>query len=1271
LRVPSLTPYLPRLAIEWGEHDADRLWQAIDGTLVFVDISGFTALSERLAKRGRVGGEELTEVLSACFAELLAVAYASGGSLIKFGGDALLLLFDGAGHPERAATSAIRMRETMGRVGRLTTSVGAVRLRMSVGVHSGTIHAFRVGGSHKELLLTGPAASQTVAMEAAADAGEILVSPATAAALPATFLGNGKGDGVLLRRKRLGAPEHLGHLPVPPTTADLRHAVPVGLRHHLLSGDAEAEHRHATVAFIHFDGTDDLLAAAGPDAVATALDALVREVQAAAEAYDVTFLGSDIDRDGGKIILVGGAPSASDDDAGQVLRAVRRVADAAGALPVRIGVNRGHVFAGEVGPSYRRTYTVMGDAVNLAARLMARAGHGEVLVKETVVDLARTRFATAPLPPFMVKGKSQPVHALAVGEVLGARTDRGLSDALPFTGRERELRVLLDAAAASELGRGRLVEIVGESGIGKSRLLDEVRRRSGALRSIEVVCEPYETRTPYQALRPLLATVLSVPFYPDADDLARAVAAIDGELLPWLPLLGHVFSIDVPATDATADLEPRFRRERTAWFVVELLGRVVTDPTIVVFDDAQWMDDSSSGVVRLLGEHARHRPWLLCVVRSDAPGGFEARGDVTRISLLPLDDDAATALVTAATRGTPLPPHRRDGLVARAGGNPLFLGELLLAGTADDSGSEADAGLPETLEAVVAAQIDRLDRDDRRVLRHAAVLGMVFDPELLAGVVDPDLEGLARAAAERLDGFVERMGGFLRFRNQCTRDVAYGMLPFRRRRELHGRAALAIEARTPRPDDRAEVLSLHLLHAERYDDCWHYARVGADRAAAKYANLEAAELCERALAAGTRVEEVGSDDVACTWEQLADLSSLAGMYDRARAALAKARRLRAGQPVALARLYSKEAELASRRQQARTAARWITRGLSLLADADDAEAVSRRASLRVKRAELYQEGGHNRDALRCAEEGRAEAEAAGNLPALAQAYNVLDWVHMTLGRPDRATHGPAALAIWEQLGNLGSQAVVLNNLGAFAYYRGEWDAALDYYRRGRDVNLRIGNAADAGIGTCNIAEILIDQGRLDEAEPALRETAALWRSLGYAAAVAYATRYLGRIAVKRGDLDEADRLLEEARQAFAAQGQGAKVLEVDAWRAECLLRRGEITSALVLINDALHREATGGDTTLASMLHRLRAYAYAGLDRLADAWAEVDESLHVARSRGAAFDIALALETLSVLAELGGLPADSSAEEERAALLAALGVATTAPPPLYSALRAG
>ncbi|HEV8057048.1 MAG TPA: adenylate/guanylate cyclase domain-containing protein, partial [Actinomycetota bacterium] len=194
-----LRPYAPRLLIRWLAEQPHQSFRTLEGSMVFVDISGFTKMSERLARHGKVGAEEVTEVLGAVFAKLLAVAYGEDGSLLKFGGDALLIWFSGTGHAARAATAAHGMRGTLRSVGRLDTTAGKVVLRMSVGVNSGTFHFFLVGESHREFMVTGPAASRTVDMESTATAGEILLSRDTAAALPSNVLGQPKGEGILLR----------------------------------------------------------------------------------------------------------------------------------------------------------------------------------------------------------------------------------------------------------------------------------------------------------------------------------------------------------------------------------------------------------------------------------------------------------------------------------------------------------------------------------------------------------------------------------------------------------------------------------------------------------------------------------------------------------------------------------------------------------------------------------------------------------------------------------------------------------------------------------------------------------------------------------------------------------------------------------------------------------------------------------------------------------------------------------------------------------------
>ncbi|HSL24754.1 MAG TPA: adenylate/guanylate cyclase domain-containing protein, partial [Acidimicrobiia bacterium] len=233
--------YVPRLVREWDDQAPGALHRCIEGSMVFVDVSGFTKMSERLARHGKVGAEEVTEVIGATFERLLAEAYSYGASLLKFGGDALLLFFPGEGHPLRACAAATEMRQALREIGRFQTTAGKVLLRMSVGVHSGAFDFFLVGGSHRELIVAGPAATETTNMESAASAGQVLVSRATAGVLPRENVGRELGPGFLLAG-------HIHHAPrsdfePAQTREDLDQFIPRGLRDSLSTGEVEAEHR--------------------------------------------------------------------------------------------------------------------------------------------------------------------------------------------------------------------------------------------------------------------------------------------------------------------------------------------------------------------------------------------------------------------------------------------------------------------------------------------------------------------------------------------------------------------------------------------------------------------------------------------------------------------------------------------------------------------------------------------------------------------------------------------------------------------------------------------------------------------------------------------------------------------------------------------------------------------------------------------------------------------------------------------------------------------
>src|SRR4029079_11778649 len=351
------------------------------------------------------------------------------------------------------------------------TSVGKLKLRMSVGVHSGVVNLFRVGRSHTELVVSGPVASRVALMESIAEAGEILISPETAARLPQSALGEPKGEGILLRWRQSPIGRVDIRLRRDVDYDAVERGVPVALRQVLGQDTIEPEHRLATVAFVKFEGVDEIMASNGPEAVAAALHELVSAVQVAADRAGVTFLATDVDKNGGKSILVAGVPFTQDDDDGRVLNAVREILDSKTWLRVRAGVNRGHVFAGEVGSAYRATYTIIGDTVNLAARLMAAAPTGALYVAPEVGERSRTLFATEALEPFNVKGKSQPVRAVSVGNPIGMRTQRRANE-LPFQGRGAELAAVSGAIEATAGGTGSVLTIVGDPGAGKSRLVD-------------------------------------------------------------------------------------------------------------------------------------------------------------------------------------------------------------------------------------------------------------------------------------------------------------------------------------------------------------------------------------------------------------------------------------------------------------------------------------------------------------------------------------------------------------------------------------------------------------------------------------------------------------------------------------------------------------------------------------------------------------------------------------------------------------------------------
>ncbi len=1268
-RSSKLRPFLPRLTIRWISEQPDVRVRALEGTVVFVDISGFTKMSERLARLGRVGAEEVTDVVGFVFRQLLGTAYANGGGLIKFGGDALLLFFSGEHHASDGVAAAIGMRRTLSEMGAIDTSAGKVRLRMSVGVHSGEFHFFLVGERHRELLLTGPGASTVVAMEGTADAGEIVVSLDTAAQLPPELLSQPKGEGIRLRR-HLRPDEARNYEPDPqhvPPSVDLAECIPMSLRELLLTGHGDPEHRRVTIGFIHFDGLDEMVAARPADEVADALEALVSAAQTACEAHGVTFLGTDVDRDGGKLILVAGAPTASPDDEARMLAALRELQAAELRIPIRVGVNTGPVFAGDIGPSYRRTYTVMGDAVNLAARVMGKAEPGQILAAQSVLDACSVTFETTELDPFMVKGKTLPVYASVIGRPLGAKATTGERE-LPMVGRDFETGILQRAVRAGLQGEGSIVEIVGPPGIGKTRMLAAMREVGSEMRLLSASCDLYGASTPYAALRPLLLQALEV----DADASREAIVSrlmhvvwsSAPELSTWLPLLGVPLDLDMPTNPDVEQLGQEFRRAKLNEVVTKLLGSILSGPTLIAIEDAHWMDEASADLLLQLCREVAGRPWLIGVTRRNEASGFAAPagGATVSLHLDTLAEEKVVELLIAATEDSPLRPHEMSILARRSGGNPLFLQELLsatrLAGTTE--------GLPDTVEAMVTAQIDQLAAPDRRLLRVASVLGLRFRSALAEQLLDESATGAA--AWRRLGDFVIQDGaGFHRFRHALMRDAAYEGLAYRRRRDLHVRAGETIERERANDEAHLDLLALHFFHGRVHDKAWRYSRQAAEAAERKFAIVDAAEHLEQALQSARGMEGLADVDVAEALEALGDLRERMGQYPDARDAYARARRLRAADTVALARLCIKQATIAERAGSYPQALSWLRRGIKLVADNDQAAAAKQHARLLAEYGVVRQSQGRRLDAVRWLNQAIDAAQRADEREAMAQAYFVLDWALVDLGRSDEAVHSQQALELYDELGKLGPQATIYNNLGTFAYYEARWDDAVELFERARQLRLRLGDEVDAAIGTFNIAEVLSDQGHLDEARPRFEEAARVWRAADYSFGVASVASALGTVASRSGDFALAGELFDSSRERFSALVSEHDLIDTDARIGEALVLQGRAQDAQEVASSCLERTAAHGGDTHDPMLHRILGYALAQLGDADAARTEFEVSLEVARARNARYEVALALDAMARVTERFG-SAGAAARAEADELFRRLGVVHIAEVPLDATL---
>jgi adenylate cyclase len=605
------------------------------------------------------------------------------------------------------------------------------------------------------------------------------------------------------------------------------------------------ERRLVTVLFADLVGFTGRAERTDPEAVRETQRAYFAAVSREVERY-----GGSVEKYiGDAVMAIFGAPQAHDDDAERALRAALRVRQVVGELApdlqVRIGVNTGEVVGGPGTGPHADEYTVSGDAVNVAARLQQLAQPNEIYVGSTTRRLSADAFTFAPLPEQALKGRSDAAEAWRLERELPERPRLRGGEAR-LVGRTRELAAIQAALEEASQGRGLLIALVGEAGIGKSRLALEARQRgeSEGFGSVWATSRSYSAAFPYFLVAQLVGQFLQRT---DGDAVAEAlrragVQADDATMERWSAVLEDVLG-HASDDQQLADLTPAGRQRILVQALTALLRAASAhQPRLVVVDDLHWADPASLAVLEeLLDVVPELRVAILALYRSGWSHGWEGKSSYEQLNLRPLRLEEARRLADQIAPGTHLSAELTERVLERSGGNPFFLEELMRG--EGEAGTDARHRLPETVHEMLLARLDALPSAAKQALQLASVIGMEFGEEIASalatdgnGDVGESLRTLQRAEliVARGDDAAART---FAFRHPLIHEVAYRSLLLATRRALHGRIARWLEEHGG--EEEVAALARHYRDSDDSAKARVYLPLAGRRAEGLNANREA------------------------------------------------------------------------------------------------------------------------------------------------------------------------------------------------------------------------------------------------------------------------------------------------------------------------------------------------------------------------------------------------------------------------------------------------
>jgi class 3 adenylate cyclase/tetratricopeptide (TPR) repeat protein len=895
------------------------------------------------------------------------------------------------------------------------------------------------------------------------------------------------------------------------------------------------ERKTVTALFADVVGSTAMGSQRDPEVVRDVLRQFFARMSAVAESH-----GGTVEKYiGDAVMVVFGMPRLHEDDAERAVRAALAMraataeldAELGVGLAIRLGVNTGEAVTG-AGDTPQ--FLLTGDAINVGARLVAGAEPGEILVGERTRTLTSDAIEYGPARHIVAKGKAEPVLA---HPAIRARTDvpiqhRGLAPLrADLVGREKELRVLLDAiSAVSAEARPQLVTVLGQAGVGKSRLVEEALGRAGekSLRVLRGRCLPYGTDSAYWAFGEVIrADAGIVP----GDDKPSALAKLEArlaELLTDAPQRAMVcarLAVLIGLEDRDAALSDVVK-ERIAAELVRGLRRYLQaiaaseSPLVLVLEDLQWGERPVLDALEDLIDHPdAARILLVCLARPELvelyPGWAGSRANARTVMLEPLTDRDIATLIARLLRIDNLPPELRELIGRGSGGNPLFCEELLRMliddGTIIHQGDTwrstaptAEIRIPDSVHAVLGARLDSLPPSEKLALQTASVLGEQFSLSVLFGLHSPAELAPAPESLVRKGLFVESADGeTLAFRHVLIRDVAYGSLAKAERADLHERAVARLaETAGDRITEISEVLAYHAERAyaltselpERREQRTARAHsaverlaAAGDRAAGLYSNEKAAELYGRAIAIAKPAK---AELLTSLYDRRGRALELLNDFVKARANYEEMERL-AGDlkdEAMLLDALSRQATIHA------VGSQQLDRSLSEALIDRALEIARRRGDKRVEArlkwtfAHLAAWTGRLELAIGSAEEAVAIARDLDLKEELAYALNILARMEAAMGRLDpAAAHYSEAAELFDGLGNgpmIADTRVMAASLKVMlGDYEGALALASDVYRLSEESN----NPWGQGMSRSTTALIQLERGDFGEAIRAMEE----------------------------------------------------------------------------------------------------------------------------------------------------------------------------------------